>query len=119
MFVRKQTRRQFGTLLGATLVVFPAPRTARADHANMIHSVDIKAFKYEPETLEIAVGDSVEWTNHDVAPHTATSTVFDWETNTLEKGMSQFVTFETPGTHEYFCAFHPHMKARVIVTTPG
>ncbi|MGH1416816.1 MAG: cupredoxin domain-containing protein [Pelagimonas sp.] len=116
MLVKPQTRRQFGTLLGATLFAFPTLRASRAHDASLIHSVDIKAFRFEPEMIEIATGDTVEWTNHDLAPHTATGTTFDWDTGTLEKGASQLVSFEAPGTYEYFCAFHPHMKARVIVT---
>lgn len=118
MLVTTQTRRQFGTLLGAILLAFPALRAARSDHTSLIHSVDIKAFRFEPETIEIAAGDSVEWINHDLAPHTATGITFDWDTGTLEKGTIQLISFETPGTYEYFCAFHPHMKARVIVTVP-
>lgn len=119
MLVKTQTRRQFGALLGATLLAFPALRAPRAHEASLVHSVDIKAFRFEPETIEIATGDSVEWINHDLAPHTATGTTFDWDTGTLEKGMIHLISFETPGTYEYFCAFHPHMKARVVVTAPG
>ncbi|HXW26792.1 MAG TPA: plastocyanin/azurin family copper-binding protein, partial [Xanthobacteraceae bacterium] len=25
-------------------------------------------------------------------------------------------TFTTPGTYEYFCSLHPHMKAAVVVS---
>ena len=25
-------------------------------------------------------------------------------------------TFDVPGTYEYFCSLHPHMKGKVVVT---
>jgi plastocyanin len=57
----------------------------------------------------------VEWTNHDIAPHTATDEEGDWDTGTLSRSQSATLTFKTPGTYSYFCAFHPQMTATLTV----
>lgn len=113
-------------LLAATAVVFVAherqddeataqqPSTATAGD-----KVKIKDFLYDPEAITVAAGTKLTFTNHDNAPHTATSGsspaadgVFD--TGTLTKGQSNSVNAKA-GTFAYYCAIHPFMKATVIV----
>jgi plastocyanin len=78
--------------------------------------VDIVNFAYNPDPLTISVGQSVTWTNRDAAPHTATGRDRDaLQSGTLKQGESYTATFDTPGTYEYFCEFHPNMKGTVIV----
>ena len=36
-------------------------------------TVVIRAFKFEPATVTVNVGDTVEWKNDDIVPHTATA----------------------------------------------
>ena len=45
---------------------------SRAAHA-ATHQVTIEGFAFVPATLEVAVGDTVVFTNKDGAPHTATA----------------------------------------------
>jgi plastocyanin len=78
--------------------------------------VEIKSFAYNPETIEVPAGGSVTWTNQDNVPHTATGL----DRAVLQSGAIVFdgsftQTFETPGTFEYFCEFHPNMKGTVVV----
>jgi len=78
--------------------------------------IAITDFKYIPDTVTVPKGTRVEWTNNDVAPHTATSkdeATFD--TGTLRKGQAKALTLSRAGTYEYFCRFHAFMTAKVVV----
>lgn len=75
----------------------------------------VARFAFDPARIEILAGDSVTWINDDLAPHTATAEAGAWDTGTLERDGRARITFETPGEHSYFCAFHPHMKGTVLV----
>lgn len=78
--------------------------------------VIISDFTYNPDPVTIKVGESVTWTNEDSAPHTATAQDREvLQSGTLNQGESFTQTFDTPGTYEYFCEFHPDMKGVIIV----
>ncbi len=78
--------------------------------------VDIKDFAYNPDPVTFKAGQSVTWTNQDSAPHTATGQDRDvLQSGTLNQGESYSQIFDTPGTYEYFCEFHPNMKGVMIV----
>ena len=56
------------------------------------------------------------WTNRDSAPHTATAKDRDvLQSGTLNQGATYTQTFDTAGTYDYFCEFHPNMKGVVNV----
>lgn len=113
--LRHPTRRQFGQGLGGALVLAGLPRAARAHDGAHEVEVRIAHFVFGPERIEIFVGDSVTWTNEDLAPHTATAEDGAWDTGALERGGAGRITFETVGEHRYFCAFHSHMRGAVLV----
>jgi len=94
-------------LIAAALVAFSAPVFA-ADHA-----VEIKGMKFNPPTLDVAVGDTVTFTNNDGAPHTGTALDGSFDTGKLTKGQSGTVTIAAAGTHDYKCAIHTSMKGSV------
>lgn len=94
------------------------PESAEAEDGNAAAAVEvaIQDFAYNPETITIKAGQSVTWTNLDSAPHTATGQDRDvLQSGTLNQGESYTQTFDTPGTYEYFCEFHPNMKGVVVV----
>ena len=78
-------------------------------------AVGIKEFTFAPRVLTVPVGTTVTWTNHDEEPHTITSTTRAFGSAGLSNEETFAQTFTHPGTYEYFCALHPHMKAVVIV----
>ena len=92
--------------------VFLAPVVARAQ---TVTQVQIRSFKFEPDTVEIPVGSSVEWSNRDGAPHTATADDGSFDTGRLRRNASATVQFNQKGTFTYFCAIHPRMKGTVTV----
>src|SRR3954447_25972285 len=81
-------------------------------------AVQIKSYAYSPAALTIKVGTKVTWTNYDTAPHTVTvdSGPVKFNSPTLQKGDSFTYTFTTAGTYSYYCAVHPDMTAKVVVT---
>jgi len=77
------------------------------------HAVSIKGMKFDPPALEVAVGDTITFTNEDGAPHTATADDGAFDTGRLNRGESATVTIEAAGEHAYNCLVHPSMKGTV------
>ena len=77
--------------------------------------VDITEFTFAPAALTVPVGTKVTWTNHDEEPHTITSATGAFSSTGLSHEETFAQTFTRPGTYQYFCALHPHMKATVTV----
>ena len=78
-----------------------------------IHKVEIKDFKLPDLTIDL--WDTIEWTNEDSTPHTATADNKFFDTGRLEEGESNSIRFNKPGTFTYYCSIHPYMKGAVIV----
>jgi plastocyanin len=80
--------------------------------------VAIKNYAFVPAALTVAVGTKVTWTNDDTAPHTVTvqSGPVTFSSPTLQKGDTYTFTFTKAGTYTYYCAVHPSMVAKVVVT---
>ncbi|HEX2126800.1 MAG TPA: plastocyanin/azurin family copper-binding protein [Thermoleophilaceae bacterium] len=77
-------------------------------------TVDIREFKYAPQTVRVAAGGAVTFVNRDRASHTATAEqAFD--TGRLKRGQRRPVRFAETGRLSYLCTFHPYMKAAVEV----
>jgi plastocyanin len=69
-----------------------------------------------PAETSVRAGDTIEWINKDVFAHTARPREngdFD-VTIPPKKTVTSVVT--KPGTVEYYCRFHPNMKAVLTVT---
>ena len=101
-------------LAGATFLL--AATAATGAFAGETHQVIIEQFEFVPATLTVKAGDTVEFVNRDIVPHTASETDFEWDTEELTKGKSARIEFSAAGTTDYFCAYHPHMKGRIVVT---
>ncbi len=102
-------------LLGA-VALSAAPNIGRAlANAQMEHVVEIKAFKFVPEQLNLNIGDVVVWRNLDVVPHTVTALDESWTSGTIARG-EEFTQKVMPKmVMAYYCAFHPHMKAKMEI----
>jgi plastocyanin len=77
--------------------------------------VTIKNFKFSPAASSVHVGDTITWTNRDIAPHTATAQDGSFNTGTINKDKSGSHTFTKAGTIPYICSIHPSMKGTVTV----
>lgn len=84
-------------LVGSLLAVAPASAATTA--------VDAVNFTFSPESVEIASGGTVSWTNKDQEPHTATAD--DGSFSVLfNPGETKSFTFAKDGTFAYYCKFH-------------
>jgi len=63
----------------------------------------------------VKAGDTVTWENVDDIPHTVVATNRSFKSKALDTNDKFSFTFTTPGTFEYFCSLHPHMKAHITV----
>lgn len=77
--------------------------------------VEIKDFKFLPETLEIATGTEVTWNNGDIILHTVVADDGSFESENIARGETFSFTFETAGTFPYICGIHTSMKGEIIV----
>ena len=75
------------------------------------HHVAIKAMQFEPASLEVAVGDTIVWTNADLVPHTATS-AGRFDSGLLAPQATWRYTVTSAGDVAYVCTLHPTMAAR-------
>ncbi|HET8745341.1 MAG TPA: cupredoxin family copper-binding protein [Ramlibacter sp.] len=78
------------------------------------HTVVIEGMKSVPETLTVNKGDTVVWQNKDVVPHTVTAKG-NFDSGDLAVGKSWRHVMTKAGTYDYFCNYHPGMKATVVV----
>lgn len=83
---------------------------AAAPKGPQTHTVIIR------DVLTVNVGDTVEWKNDDIVPHTATSTKpKKFDSGILPVGSSWKYVVPKRGTYFYNCTLHPNMKAELIV----
>ena len=78
--------------------------------------VEIKNFKFNPETVKIPAGTTVIWTNNDSTNHTVVSTTGnEMDSGSLNPGETFAHMFNYPGTYEYHCSIHTTMVGNVVV----
>lgn len=80
-----------------------------------IHTVEIQGHSFIPDRIEAKIGDVIQWTNRDSAPHSANGDAGDWGTGKLRNGVSGTFTVIASGNLTYHCKYHPHMKAVIVV----
>jgi plastocyanin len=79
--------------------------------------VKIVSFQFTPQTVTIAPGAKVTWTNDDTAIHSIkdTSPLATPVSQDLGKGATFSITYERPGTYSYICGIHQYMTGTVTV----
>lgn len=89
------------------------------------------SYCYGPETLTVAVGDTVTWTNMSGFSHTATSCtasacgVTNTGSDTFDKsiaasnGSTNSFIFMNPGMYTYYCTVHGYTAMHATVTVTG
>lgn len=85
-------------------------------HAQAAATIKIHNFKFEPASVTIAAGDTVQFINADEEPHTATSTNGTFDSKALDTNETWNYTATQPGTFPYICSIHPFMKGTLTVT---
>lgn len=94
-------------------------QTNSGDAPQKVVTVVIRKFKFEPAAVTVQIGDTVEWKNEDIVPHTATADdeaqdpAFD--SRTIQTGKAWRYIARKKGTYTYSCTLHPNMSGRLIV----
>jgi len=102
-----------GWVAGNGTHLFAAAGTPAA--ANGPVEVKIDNYSFMPGDLTVAVGTTVTWVNHDDVPHTVRNNDGTIKSKALDTDDKFSMTFDKPGTYEYFCSIHPKMTAKVVV----
>lgn len=95
-----------------------APPLRAETAAPKIYQVEIRDFAFVPANIEVHPGDIVEWTNRDLAPHTAASDDSKWDTGSLSSAATGKFVATTLGVFAYHCAYHSEMKGMISVVAP-
>ncbi|MDT8066642.1 MAG: cupredoxin family copper-binding protein [Terriglobia bacterium] len=104
-------------ILQFTALAVVSSKTADDESTNAPTSaqITIDNFSFGPETLTVAVGTTVTWTNHDDIPHNIVSTEKVFKSKVLDTNESYSFTFTKAGVFPYFCSIHPKMTGKVVV----
>ncbi len=103
-------------LVMATLAALAIiPNAACQRHPPRTHTVDIAEMRFTPSMLIVRPGDTVEWVNRDLVPHTVTSREAGLDSGPIAPDTSWRWTAVGPATMTYVCTLHPTMSARLDV----
>ncbi len=102
-------------LVMAMLAGLAIPSAGCVQEAPRTHRVRITDMRFTPSTLVVRPGDSVQWVNEDLVPHTVTSRASGIDSGTIPPGGDWRWTAREPLTMPYTCALHPTMTARLDV----
>lgn len=119
MKVLASLARRFSLLAVAAVLClgsfFVATAPAAAQTVSVKMGADNGMLAFEPATLEIKAGDTVQWVNNKLAPH---NMVIEGKPELSHKdlafapGETFEATFTEPGTYSYYC--EPHRGAGMV-----
>ena len=83
-------------------------------------AVAMKNIAFVPNSVSVAKGTTVKWTNednvnHDVTKKSGPGPDFSSGQGNLAKGATYEQTLDTPGTINYVCTVHPGMAGTITV----
>jgi plastocyanin len=100
----------------AVLLFAGSPSVTANDQPSAANAeVKIDNFSFGPETLTVAVGTTVTWTNRDDIPHTVVSTDGVFKSKVRDTDEKFSYTFSRAGTYPYYCSVHPKMTGKIVV----
>lgn len=102
--------RYSAAIVGALLLVAAACVPASAATIQ----ITMENLEITPAVASAKVGDTIEWINKDVLVHTATARNGDFDV-TLPPKKAGSVVLKKAGTVDYYCRYHPNMKATLNV----
>jgi len=96
----------------AIVAALTVAMSASADAATI--QITMENLVISPADASAKVGDTIEWINKDIFAHTATARNGDWDVIMPPKKTITSV-LNKAGTVEYYCRFHPNMKATLVI----
>jgi len=77
---------------------------------DLIHEIEVKDFVFEPLSLTVRTGETVNFVMTGDIPHTATSDALSgidsWDSGLMSTGESFSTVIDTEGMHPYYCIPH-------------
>ena len=98
----------------AIVAALTVAMSASADAATI--QITMENLVISPADASAKVGDTIEWINKDIFAHTATARNGDWDVIMPPKKTVTSV-LNKAGTVEYYCRFHPNMKATLVIAS--
>lgn len=97
-----------------------APATSTPASSGGVVKVDMKNIQFNPKTVTVKKGTTVEWVNedsvnHDVVKKSGPGPKFASGTGNIGSGGTYKQTFNAPGTIQYVCTVHPGMAGTIVV----
>ena len=77
--------------------------------------ISIQSFQFVPAILTVKAGTAVTWVNRDEEPHNVVSPDRVFRSKAIDGGEKFTTVFDKPGTYNYICAVHPHMRGKIVV----
>ncbi len=77
--------------------------------------VEIFNYQFGPQVLRVKVDSTVTWANYDSVVHDIKAANRTFESGNVPLLGRYFVTFDRPGTFDYFCSVHLEMRGRIVV----
>ncbi len=93
----------------------PVSATSKAEKRGKVIIIEIRDFLFDPAQLEVLPGDGITWINRDIVPHTVTAIDGSWDSGSLKRGEEWSILIDAGMEPEYYCLFHPMMKARLRI----
>ena len=101
----------------ATTAVTPAESGAAGQAEVQVQMINTT---FDPKEITVKAGTKVTWVNNDSTSHTVTSGTRGnpsglFDSGNIPAGGTFSFVFNTPGTYNYYCTYHPGMDGTVIV----
>src|SRR5690242_951065 len=109
-----------GLILAAVAVAvfsgmcFGVPAQSLQPSRGRNHTIVIKQMHFDPASMTVQAGDTVEWKNEDIFSHTVTADDGSFDSGLIDPGHSWQMTFKGAHTLAYHCGPHPNMRATLI-----
>ena len=98
--------------IAATVAALSLAMSVSAQAATV--EITMENLVISPAELSAKVGDTVELVNKDIFAHTATARNGDFDV-TMPPKKTVTMVLKKAGTVEYYCRFHPNMKATLTI----
>lgn|ERR1035437_1213277 len=91
--------------------------SGRADQKPMpeAHEILIRGFMYQPDVVTLHIGDTVQWKNSDIVPHTVSAEDKSFNSGLIAPGATWKFVAKKAGIFPYRCMPHPNMHGKLIV----
>jgi plastocyanin len=102
--------------IGLVLVLAGCSGDASAQAPVATSAISVRDNQFEPQTAEVAAGETVTWTWEGDSDHNVTGDGFQSD---VQREGTFTQRFDEPGTYAYRCTLHGGMEGSVIVRGQG